>query len=327
MTNQVVNRIFAKVDSNEFLTQQDAVALLKIDNQSTDFYRIISKANELSRREYRNKGYIFAQIGLNSAPCSGNCKFCSLAKDSFSIGSETYKGITDILAEAKTVIEQKADALFLMTTADFSIEKFLQIGAEVKALMPEHMKLVANIGDFDLDTAKRLRATGFTSVYHIVRLNEGIDTDIPVQTRIHTLDAIKAVGLEVIYCVEPIGPEHTYEQIADEMLRAREYHVDVMAAMRRVCVEHTPLQDKGEITELELTKIVAVARLVTRPKTSMNVHEPMKMPLLAGVNQLYAEIGINPRDNTLETQNSRGFTISNVAKMLKEADYIADAFK
>ena len=29
--------------------------------------------NELSRKEYGDKGYIFAQIGLNSEPCSGNC--------------------------------------------------------------------------------------------------------------------------------------------------------------------------------------------------------------------------------------------------------------
>ena len=33
----------------------------------------IAKANELSRKEYGDKGYIFAQIGLNSEPCSGNC--------------------------------------------------------------------------------------------------------------------------------------------------------------------------------------------------------------------------------------------------------------
>ena len=98
----------------------------------------------------------------------------------------------------------------------------------------------------------------------------------------------------MIYCVEPIGPEHTYEQIADEMLRAREYSVNVMACMKRVGVPGTPLFDKGEITDLELAKIVAAARLVTRPKQSMNVHEPKQMALLAGVNQLYAEIGIKP---------------------------------
>ncbi|MEG0228171.1 MAG: radical SAM protein, partial [Lachnospiraceae bacterium] len=82
-----------------------------------------------------------------------------------------------------------------------------------------------------------------------------------------------------------------------------------------------PLHQRGEITNLELTKIVAVARLVTRPKQSMNVHEPEKMALLAGVNQLYAEIGINPRDCSLETQTNRGYSVLQVADMLRQVGY------
>ena len=49
------------------------MTLLNIDNQSKVFYELIAKVNELSRKEYGDKGYIFAQIGLNSEPCSGNC--------------------------------------------------------------------------------------------------------------------------------------------------------------------------------------------------------------------------------------------------------------
>lgn len=65
--------ILSKVDVEEMLTKEDAVTLLNIDNQSKVFYELIAKANELSRKEYGDKGYIFAQIGLNSEPCSGNC--------------------------------------------------------------------------------------------------------------------------------------------------------------------------------------------------------------------------------------------------------------
>ncbi|MEG0914823.1 MAG: radical SAM protein, partial [Christensenellaceae bacterium] len=109
--------------------------------------------------------------------------------------------------------------------------------------------------------------------------------------------------------------------IADEMLRAREYDVNVMAVMRRVGVTGTKFSKSEDITELELTKIAAVTRLVTRPKKSMNVHEPMNMPLLAGVNQLYAEIGVNPRDNSISTEKGRGFDFYTVKKMLYEAEY------
>lgn len=317
-----LEEIFSKVDANEDLTKEDALELLRINNQSKDFYALIQKANELSRKEYGQRGYIFAQIGMNSAPCTGNCKFCSLGRDNFVAEEKSEKTTEEILQQAKWTVEEKADALFLMTTADYSIEKFLQTAREVKKLLPDEMMFIANIGDFNEDTAVRLKEAGFTGVYHIVRMNEGIDTDLPVEKRIATLDAIKKAGLELIYCVEPIGPEHTYSQIADEMLRARDYEVNVMACMKRVGVPGTPLYEKGEITDLELTKIAACARLVTRPKMSMNVHEPKEMALLAGVNQLYAEVGMNPRDISAETGNGRGFTIKNVRDMLAQAEYI-----
>lgn len=321
LNNSVIERIFAKVDADEDLTKEDALELLGIDNHSAGFYALIQKANELSRREFGQRGYVFAQIGLNSAPCTGNCRFCSLGKDNFVAEEKTEKSLEEILEQAAWTVEEKADALFLMTTADYSPEKFLHVAAEVKKLLPKDMMFIANIGDFDEVMARRLKEVGFTGVYHIVRMNEGIDTDLPIEQRIATLDALKKAGLELIYCVEPIGPEHSYSQIADEMLRARAYDVDVMACMKRVGVPGTPLFEKGEITDLELTKIAAAARLVTRPKKSMNVHEPKAMALLAGVNQLYAEVGVNPRDCSVETGTSRGFSIQNVRDMLAQADY------
>lgn len=317
----MLGKIFEKIERNEVLTKADAVDLLNIDNYSEEFYKLISEANKLSRKEYGNKGYVFVQIGLNSAPCSGNCKFCSLSSDNFMVEQECEKAEEEVLQEVKQAVEKKVDAVFLMTTADYNLEKFYAISQKVKSLLSEGMMLIANIGDFDLETGKKLKEIGFTGVYHIVRLNEGIDTDLKPEERIRTLDAIRDAGLDLIYCVEPIGPEHSYEQIAEEMLRAREYHVDIMACMKRVAVYGTPMFERGEITDLELTKIVAVTRLVTRPRISMNVHEPKPMTLLAGVNQLYAEMGSNPRDTALDTKLHRGYSIDTVKEMLNQVGY------
>ncbi|MEG1504961.1 MAG: radical SAM protein [Lachnospiraceae bacterium] len=316
-----LQEIMRKVDDNTPLSKEEAVLLLNTDQYSVQFYQLLSKANELSRKEYGDKGYVFVQIGLNGAPCSGNCKFCSMGNDNYVVQGTTEKTAEEVLREAKRAVDEKADALFLMTTADYSFGKFLDIAKKVKRILPEDMMFIANIGDFGDEEAGKLKEAGFTGIYHIVRLGEGTDTDILVEKRIQTLEAIRQANLELIYCVEPIGPEHTYEQIADEMIRARNYDVNVMACMKRVGVPGTPLHQRGEITNLELTKIVAVARLVTRPKQSMNVHEPEKMALLAGVNQLYAEIGINPRDCSLETQTNRGYSVLQVADMLRQVGY------
>ncbi|MEG2420579.1 MAG: radical SAM protein, partial [Oscillospiraceae bacterium] len=275
----MIEHILRKVAENLPLSSGDAVALLKTDNQSSDFYRLIGTANELSRREYASRGYLFAQIGLNAAPCSGGCKFCSLGAEGYAVEETFQKSLPQVLELAETLSKERLDSLFLMSTADYPFETFLEIGGAVRRQLPPGIRLIANYGDFDLAQAQRLKAAGFHGAYHIVRLREGVDTDIPKERRLRTLDAIRASGLELYYCVEPIGPEHTYEELAEEMLRAREYGVDVMAVMGRIGVPGTACASRGEVSDLELTKIAAVTRLVTRPKRSMNVHEPKSMPL------------------------------------------------
>ena len=188
--------------------------------------------------------------------------------------------------------------------------------------MPEDHRFVANIGDFDYETAKKLKAIGFTGAYHINRLREGKDTLIESKQREITIDNIIRAGLELYYCVEPIGPEHNYDEIADEIIRAKELKVNVMAVMRRTPVPGTPLFSGGKISLIELIKIAAVTNLAVNPSRAMNVHEPTVMALLAGVNQLYAEVGANPRDVKSDTEENRGFTPIKAWEMLEEGGYL-----
>ena len=88
------------------------------------------------------------------------------------------------------------------------------------------------MGDFGPAYAAALKEAGFTGVYHIHRLREGTDTNARPQARIRTMDAVRGAGLELYYCVEPIGPEHTHQELVDEMLRIRDYPVGVMARYR-----------------------------------------------------------------------------------------------
>lgn len=310
--------------SRRNLTKEEAVALLNIDNKSDLFYELIKTANRMTREEYDNKAYIFSQIGLNASPCSKNCKFCSMAQSNYVMEGEfqkTMEDIDDILETVRQLVKAGTHDVFLMTTADYPVEEFLKIGAAVKGILPEGVRLVANIGDFDKDTAQDLLKAGFTGVYHIRRLGEGKDTDIDPARRIKTLEVIREAGLELYYCVEPIGPEHTYEEIADEMLRAREYDVKAMAVMRRTPVLGTPMAEKGMISACELTKIEAVTRLVSKPSRSMNTHEVTPMTLIAGVNQLYAEVGANPRDHVDDTAGNRGYGVIKTIELLQDAEF------
>ena len=317
MTQAIVNRAL----HGEALTKEDACSLLTVATGSKSYYDILSAANTYSRKTFHGKGVLFAQIGLDAQSCGINCKFCSLAKDLRGGAAAEIKPLADTIAEAKILSESGIEDLFLMTTAEFSQKAFLEYGRAVRAVLPPAMRLVANVGDFDITYAQQLRHAGFTGVYHICRLREGIDTCAAPQARIRTLNAVRDAGLELYYCVEPIGPEHTNEELADEMLRIRDYPVGVMAVMKRIAVTGTPLAQKGEISAARLALICAVATLTAQPKRAMGVHEPDELCLMAGANQIYAECGVNPRDLEKDTKNGRGFSAAAARAMLQKAEW------
>jgi len=303
------------------LSEAEIVDLLRIDTYSNEFYELLAVSNSRSRKNFGDKGYVFTQIGINAEPCSINCKFCSMGASHYALDSTWRKTADDIREQLIILQKSYFDDFFLMTTADYSLEEFISIGEKVKPFLRKDQKLVANIGDFDLDVARKLKEAGFTGAYHINRLREGTDTMADPVERGKTLRAIKEAGLELYYCIEPIGPEHSYQELTVEILRAKELKIEVMAAMRRIAVGGTPFYGYGQISALELTKIVAVTNIIVAPIRAMNVHEPVQAALLAGVNQLYAEVGANPRDTDSHTEQSRGFDTGAAWNMLNDFGY------
>jgi len=314
--------IFDKIAAKIELNREEVIKLLSLDTDSVEFYHLLYLARNHSVKTFDNRGYVFAQIGINAEPCSVNCKFCSMAANHYVLPNRWQKSVDEITEGVKQLVADGANDIFLMSIADYPVEKFIEIGKAVRQHIPANIRFVANIGDFDLPTAHRLKEAGFTGVYHIVRLREGIDTGKSVAQRVKTLDAVCDAGLELYYCVEPIGPEHSYEEIATEIFRAKEYRIKAMAVMRRTPLEGTPLFDYGTISTPEVCKIAAVTMLVVRPERSMNIHEVTEMSFLAGINQLYAEAGANPRDTNDNTENNRGYNIPAIRRLLINSGYV-----
>ena len=93
------------------------------------------------------------------------------------------------------------------------------------------------------------------------------------------------------------------------------------ASMKRIAVPGTPLGSQGEISAAQLAKICAVTTLTARPPRAMCVHEPDELCLMAGANQIYAECGVNPRDNSLETRLNRGFSTEQARALLQKTEW------
>jgi biotin synthase len=209
-----------------------------------------------------------------------------------------------------------------MTTADYPFDRYIEIAKAVRNELSSKMPMVANLGDFGRDEADQLVDAGFQGIYHVQRLREGSDTSIEPEKRVRTIETATHAGLDLSYCVEPIGPEHSVEELVDEMFRGKQLGAVNLASMWRVPVPGLPLSSFGKISELRLAKAVAVTRLVVGDSIrAMGVHEPRILPLAAGANQIYAETGPNPRDTAEDTSEGRGFSVEACKKLLTEAGY------
>jgi len=305
------------------VSRQQAVKLMEIDENSDEMYALASTANTLTRRAFGDRGEVYAQVGINLWPCPKSCAFCTFGEKWNVMPSRAELSLEEVVSRAKAFEETGANAIFLMTTADYPFDCYLEIGRAVRGVLSRQMPMVANVGDFGPERARELLNAGFQGVYHVHRLREGKDTEIGPEDRLRTLAAIRDSDLELGYCVEPIGPEHSPEELVEEMFRGREYRAVNHASMWRVPVEGVPLARHGKISQWRLAKAVAVTRIVVGDTIrAMGVHEARILPLRTGANQIYAETGPNPRDTLEDTSKGIGLSVAACRDLLREAGYV-----
>jgi biotin synthase len=307
------------LDGNAVSAEEAAAVADGVTVGSRGMYEIMHAADALTRRTFDGRGEVHAQIGVNLGPCPKNCGFCVFGEKHGLVSKTTELPIEEVVTRARTAEREGANAIYLMTTAGYDFDRFLRTGRKVRGSIDPKMPLVANVGDFSREEANDLVSAGFTAVYHVVRLREGIDTGIDQEERLRSIEAAKSAGLDVSYCVEPIGPEHSAQEIVGSMFRAKDLGVAVQATMRRVAIPGAPLFFKGQITEVEQAKVTALARLVMGESIyAMGVHEPSMPSLMSGANMVYAETGSNPRDITEDTREGRGRSVGACKRMLQE---------
>lgn len=305
-------------------SKDDCVYLLDLPSESLEASIMMATADAVSRKRFGNNAILLGQIGIDTAACPGNCRFCVFGKDHTSMQPSVLS-----LEKIRLRAHAFADggdlfALFLMTMHEFDLDRLVGIVSAVRGELPSHTQIVMNVGDFDADQARQLKAAGVNGAYHVCRLREGTDTDLDPENRKKTFRVIKEAGLDFYYCCEPIGPEHSAEELVEHMFLGVEYGCFQHAAMRRVYVPGVPLSRNGQITERRLAQVVAVVALATLacPETkNIAVHEPNLLGLAAGANVVYAESGANPRDTDANTEKNRGMDMAGCRKMLYEAGF------
>ncbi|MDR1796829.1 MAG: hypothetical protein LBR44_05195 [Clostridiales Family XIII bacterium] len=303
--------------------REECVYLLGFPEHAPEAAWTRAAADTVARGKTGNTGLLFGQVGLELYPCEADCKFCAFGK--------THTGFSGKITLGEEEIRQKVHdftkdgdlyCLWLMTMDKYDLGYYLRAVEIARETAPPQTLLYTNIGDTDYETFVKLKAAGADGAYHVVRLGEGTYTAIPPARRRETIEAARRAGLMLQDCLEPIGTEHTPEELVDHIFATIAGGFDTAGVMKRTPVPGTVFTD--EITNARLAQIVAVNALAVMaldPYPWIPVHEADPVSLASGANSICAETGVNPRDTAADTARGRGLDVTACREMLWQAGF------
>jgi biotin synthase len=317
-----VARIIDRCLDGEMVGRAELITLLSVDAESDAVQPIYEAGREAARRFVNNEARLWASLGLNFAPCPMSCSFCAFGEKWGVVKTAGEMPHEQALAWAVKFAQAGMKWLSLRTTEDYPLDKLCELAHRIGEATENGIELVANTGEFDAEGSRRLREAGFTTIYHVMRMREGIDTGIPPEDRRKTLAAIRDSDLKLAFLIDPIGPEHNAEELADTFLCALEYGATLSGAMARVPIPGTPLAHYGQIGDRKLALITAVTRLVGGPRVpDICVHPHSELAVRAGANTVVVETGAVPRDTEEIDVEWQGFTCEKAWSLMAAAGY------
>jgi biotin synthase len=317
-----LNDFLKKYQEGELFSKSELVRLLSYPADSPEAYVLMAEANRLSKELSQTKAEVHAQLALNLAPCPGNCGFCSFSQGNGIFKEETRLSLDQAIGYARQFETDGANAIYMMTTAHYPFDQFIEFSQEIRRHLKDETMMIANVGDQSSDRAQKIKDAGYAGVYHALRLREGVDSSLSPTVRKNSIRNFQEAGLIVGTCVEPIGPEHTGEELAESIRFTASITPAYSGAARRIAIPGTPMALRGMISEKRMAQIVAVTRL-GMPRTVMGncTHEPNLLGAVTGANLFWAEAGANPRDVQEKTEEGRGEMVEACRRIFEEGDW------
>jgi biotin synthase len=304
------------------INKREIRALFSIPLFSRESYVLQWASRTMSARASNGLAEVHAQVGINISACPKNCRFCSFARRNKVFHEKRELAADDIIERCRQFESDGANAIYLMSTANFPFERFLELSALVRKRLQATTVMVANTRDLSLRQALMLKRAGYAGIYHALRLGEGRDTLIKPERRIKTFHAAQEAGLLIGTCVEPVGSEHSVDELVEKTIITRQVHPVYSGAARRIAIPGSRLAASGMVSEARMAHILASVRMALGYATPGNcTHEPNALGALAGANLFWAEAGSNPRDRYDKTENGRGLTVQKCRRVLEDAGW------
>lgn len=315
-----VQRIIDASLAGEGFSQGELMYLFKVKPGSEEHEAMREARVLIGKRCVEARGgtaTMFAQIGVDSQPCPGNCFHCSYAAR-FNTRSPEEWFLTDeeVCDYAEDFVKRGANVITPMITAAYDFEHLIELIWMIRERVGMDMPIQMNMGDFDIKKAERMKEAGVTSIYHAVRMGEGYVNDIPLEQRFETYAAANAVGLKIGAGVENVTPQFTDKALARMFMRFRnEVRPQSCGCNSKRLVKGTAGFDQPDF-----------------PEDKMSIYQIAFSLLLSGVatfiggGMMYAEAGRNPRDWVEHTEvdgliKQRGTSIEGFIKEFEDAGF------
>lgn len=317
-----IDHLEAKVLRGAQGSREDVLRLLALTPDSDDVQYLGQAARRVAAVAAHNTGRVWSAIGLDCRPCPKNCTFCSFGAKWGLVREEKELSAGEVIAIARRLVREGAAWVTLRTTEYYGFDRVCKMARQIRDAVPGDYGLVVNTGQMGEEEVAAMQAAGIGVVYHSLRLGEGKCTCFSPQERLVTLRAVSASPLRLAHLVEPVGPEHTDEELAHVFMTALENGASLSGVMARVNVPGTPGASSAELPEARLAQIAAITRLCGGLRVpDICVHPVSRQAVAWGANVVVVEEGAVPRNETFCADVWRGFDVPQAQALFREAGY------
>lgn len=260
MTEQIVD----KIKHGYRLGRKDNLNFLLEDNLES----LCEGANELRRYFKGNQAGLCTIINGRSGKCSEDCKFCAQSH-CHSTGIDIYgfldpKEISDDCGKQK----EKGVHRYSIVTAGRSLtgKDFEKALAAYKKISDEYqMHLCASHGLLTSEQFQRLYDSGVRHYHCNLETSKAffpkICTTHTWKEKVENIQRAKAAGLKI--CSGGImGMGESWEDRLDMAVSLSELQVDSIPLNMLMPIQGTPLQDRKQLCEEEILRIIAIFRFI-----------------------------------------------------------------
>jgi len=318
----IIDKAKEAVLRDEYVGKDTLLLLLSLDPMSEESKYLGSAGREIARVKAKNKGRIGSAFGMDLVPCKMNCKFCSLG-EKWHLFDESYEFThEEVIEEMKKIIRMGFYQFTIRTTEFYTVDRLCELGRKIRSEIPGKYFIGLNIGELTVEEATRLYEAGFTSAYHSLRLGEGTDTEFDPEVRKSTMEAIARSPLSLTTGLDPIGIEHTNEELVDRIELFRELNASTVCVMKRISVPGTPMEGIEMVSDERIAQITAVVRMASGGKwKNVAVSPPNMIALTYGANTFGINTGANPRFTKQKLGKWTAFDHATAVQFLRDAGY------